>query len=658
MDVTDDAQGPLDPRIQIELENLNTATDDINKLEIELDEAKTSFNHWQSESWKKLLDIRNKIGAEHVEKARCYYDAVKIARQAQLQSQHQTHLFKRASEIHATAKETVALAEARFISHKHEWNFDQAWQDMLNHATIQIRDAADKEAICRREHQMKIMLLEDAIKKVQQLEEKYRRAIIRTRPFFDLQDHNEQEIITQCAKISCLEKAIKDAKRAYSKSFRALEEISNEIHQQRRDYVMMVNGPREPGVGAELISPAESLNYEKELNNVITGDRMNSLASGSSDVDTDERERDIADIMELKERMENIGGRSVDGSESTSNQWELELQASLEKLNTLTNKNSNWNSPTRNENSLSILKLNADRLNNCESDFTNNSPMIEQTMQRNYNQSKQLPVNFQLMKKISFNNDEKIGTNQGWQSLTQSPINSIINRSKMAIKNSLSKSLTNSPINIGFKSGKSNIINNLLSDDSHNATINVNNSTIDNLSPLKNNQKDLNNANDNNKLTVPMNESKTTSVNNSNEQEISCDRVNDENGNCSNDSGLLGNSESKSLSVHETHDNCLLEKNCEVKFVDNAKFKEASCKISSIKELPLLSIFESSNKLKISKDKSCSMINLTEKPHLKSRFDNLAMGNIQAISIERLANARHILMAEHEDTKLKLSNKK
>lgn len=29
--------GELDPRIQIELENLNRATDEINKLEIELD---------------------------------------------------------------------------------------------------------------------------------------------------------------------------------------------------------------------------------------------------------------------------------------------------------------------------------------------------------------------------------------------------------------------------------------------------------------------------------------------------------------------------------------------------------------------------------------------------------------------------------------------
>jgi len=56
----------------------------------------------------------------------------------QVQCQQQAQLFQRASEIHAAAKETVALAEARFMSHQHEWNFDQAWQDMLNHATIKV----------------------------------------------------------------------------------------------------------------------------------------------------------------------------------------------------------------------------------------------------------------------------------------------------------------------------------------------------------------------------------------------------------------------------------------------------------------------------------------------------------------------------------------
>lgn len=43
----------LDPRIQIELENLNTATDDINKLEIELEVSARWFIHY----WVHRLNI-------------------------------------------------------------------------------------------------------------------------------------------------------------------------------------------------------------------------------------------------------------------------------------------------------------------------------------------------------------------------------------------------------------------------------------------------------------------------------------------------------------------------------------------------------------------------------------------------------------------------
>lgn len=42
-------------------------------------------------------------------------------------------------EIYAAAKETVALAEQRFMSNSHEWQFDNAWQEMLNHATIKVK---------------------------------------------------------------------------------------------------------------------------------------------------------------------------------------------------------------------------------------------------------------------------------------------------------------------------------------------------------------------------------------------------------------------------------------------------------------------------------------------------------------------------------------
>lgn len=40
--------------------------------------------------------------------------------------------------IHKAAKETIALAEQRFISHQHEWKFDNAWQEMLNQATMRV----------------------------------------------------------------------------------------------------------------------------------------------------------------------------------------------------------------------------------------------------------------------------------------------------------------------------------------------------------------------------------------------------------------------------------------------------------------------------------------------------------------------------------------
>lgn len=42
------------------------------------------------------------------------------------------------SELHAAAKETVTLAEQRFVSKQDEWQFDSNWQEVLNHAIIKV----------------------------------------------------------------------------------------------------------------------------------------------------------------------------------------------------------------------------------------------------------------------------------------------------------------------------------------------------------------------------------------------------------------------------------------------------------------------------------------------------------------------------------------
>lgn len=60
-------------------------------------------------------------------------------------------------------------------------------------------------------------------------------------------------------------------------------------------------------------------------------------------------------------------------------------------------------------------------------------------------------------------------------------------------------------------------------------------------------------------------------------------------------------------------------------------------------EFPLLSMVSRSS---ISKDKSFSMVNLNDKQKLKSFLDKTALGDIQAISSERLAEARHKLIGK------------
>lgn len=41
--------------------------------------------------------------------------------------------------LHQAAKETIALAEERFVNSRSEnWQFDSAWQEMLNHATMKV----------------------------------------------------------------------------------------------------------------------------------------------------------------------------------------------------------------------------------------------------------------------------------------------------------------------------------------------------------------------------------------------------------------------------------------------------------------------------------------------------------------------------------------
>ena len=64
----------LDPRVKIELEKLNSSSEVINKLELDLDQARSTFRDLLDDSKCHLDRLQKKIG-NSVQKARPYYEA-------------------------------------------------------------------------------------------------------------------------------------------------------------------------------------------------------------------------------------------------------------------------------------------------------------------------------------------------------------------------------------------------------------------------------------------------------------------------------------------------------------------------------------------------------------------------------------------------------
>lgn len=261
----DDDDEELDPRIQVELEKLNTTTDEINRLETELDEANAGFRNLLSKSTQQLKALAKKLG-NSIEKSRPYYDACEEYKNAQEKCQEAAVQFQRAFGIHKAAKETIALAEQRFLSQKHEWKFDNAWQEMLNQATIRVMDAETQRQLSEKEHQRSAAVFAAAKQKFQFLEKDLKSAIQKSRPYFEQKEDFQNKLMAQKLKVELLQQSVAEAKLKYSDTLKSLEGISEEIHEKR-----LLSRPREPGVGAEKnSSPPQSLNFDLDQCDIVS----------------------------------------------------------------------------------------------------------------------------------------------------------------------------------------------------------------------------------------------------------------------------------------------------------------------------------------------------------------------------------------------------
>ncbi|XP_047454795.1 SH3 domain-binding protein 5b [Mugil cephalus] len=236
----------VDPRIQGELEKLNQSTDDINRCETELEDARQKFRSVLVEATVKLDELVKKIG-KAVEESKPYWEARKLARQAQLEAQKATQDFQRSTEVLRAAKETISLAEQRLLEEDNR-QFDSAWQEMLNHATQRVMEAEHTKTRSELVHKETAAKYTTAISRMKQLEKKLKRTISKSKPYFEMKAKYYLQLENLKKNVDERQAKLSQAKGEYKTALRNLEMISDEIHERRRSSAM---GPRERGVGAE-----------------------------------------------------------------------------------------------------------------------------------------------------------------------------------------------------------------------------------------------------------------------------------------------------------------------------------------------------------------------------------------------------------------------
>ncbi|XP_056142281.1 SH3 domain-binding protein 5b [Lampris incognitus] len=236
----------VDPRIQGELEKLNQSTEDINRCETELEDARQKFRSVLVEATVKLDELVKKVG-KAVEESKPYWEARRMARQAQLEAQKATQDFQRATEVLRAAKETISLAEQRLLEEDNR-QFDSAWQEMLNHATQRVMEAEQTKTRSELVHKDTAAKYTATMSRMKQLEKKLKRTINKSKPYFEMKAKYYLQLEHLKKNVDELQAKLTQAKDEYKTALRNLERISDEIHERRRSCAM---GPRERGVGAE-----------------------------------------------------------------------------------------------------------------------------------------------------------------------------------------------------------------------------------------------------------------------------------------------------------------------------------------------------------------------------------------------------------------------
>uniref|UniRef100_A0A6I8NKN0 SH3 domain-binding protein 5 n=1 Tax=Ornithorhynchus anatinus TaxID=9258 RepID=A0A6I8NKN0_ORNAN len=305
---------------QEELEHLNQASEEINQVELQLDEARTTYRRILSESARKLNTQGSHLGS-CIEKARPYYEAGGWAKEAQQETQKAALRYERAVSMHNAAARWSFVAEQGVMADKNR--LDPTWQEMLNHATCKVNEAEEERLRGEREHQRVTRLCQQAEARVQALQKALRRPIAKSRPYFELKAQFNHVLEEHKAQVTGLEQQVAQAKTRYSVALRNLEQISEQIHARRRGPPPPPGSRRTSPVGAEAAGAAGAGPAADTLSQLS----LRTVASDLQKCDSVEHLRGLAERASLDGRQLSPGGRA--GREDAGERGAARHQRSL-----------------------------------------------------------------------------------------------------------------------------------------------------------------------------------------------------------------------------------------------------------------------------------------------------------------------------------------
>ncbi|XP_016995281.2 uncharacterized protein [Drosophila takahashii] len=228
---------PVDPRVQVELEKLNSATDNINRFEVELDESKCEFKRLLAESVVRIKAAAHKLG-NSIDAAKPYYESRIYAAQLAKETQAAAANHEKAKSIHAAAKEMVYLAE-QGLGEKS--TLDTACQEMLSHAASKVNQSQLEVTDTRNALKMCQLKLEVANNRVGKLQGQLKQALRASRPYYETRANYNGLLKAQKSRVNELEAKVSAAKLTYNEALKNLEQISEDIHRQRQQRNNLLN---------------------------------------------------------------------------------------------------------------------------------------------------------------------------------------------------------------------------------------------------------------------------------------------------------------------------------------------------------------------------------------------------------------------------------